>query len=117
MSIIKKKKASYESTISKENIKFEKIIQFSGYAFLLALILLMGAWVFLDFILDIIEIELNASTYAIILFTGTNTAISFGLASKIKENRSQKKKLYFDWLLGVFLISMMAIFAIAIYRW
>ncbi len=117
MSKIKKKKESYDSTISKEDIKFEKIIQFTGYIFLIALILFMGAWLVLDFFLDIIEIELNASSYAIILFTGINSAISFGLASKIKDNRDEKKKLYFDWLIGVFLISMLAIFAVSVYQW
>jgi len=117
MSKIKKKKGSYESTISKEDIKFEKIIQFTGYIFLIALILFVGAWFLLDFFLDIIEIELNASSYVIILFTGINSAISFALASKIKDNRNEKKKLYFDWLIGVFLISMLAIFAVSVYQW
>jgi hypothetical protein len=116
MSKIKKKK-DYESKISTEDIKFEKIIQFSGYMFLIALLLFMGAWVLLDFLLNIIDIELNASTYAIILFTGINSAISLGVASKIKSNRDEKKKLYFDWLIGVFLISMMAIFAVSVYQW
>lgn len=117
MSKIKKKKGSYDSTISKEDIKFEKIIQFSGYTFLIALILFLGAWVVLDFFLDLIEIELNASSYAIILFTGINSALSFALASKIKDNRNEKKKLYFDWLIGVFLISMLAIFTVSVYQW
>jgi hypothetical protein len=116
MSKIKKKK-DYESKISREDIKFEKIIQFSGYMFLIALILFMGAWILLDFLLNIIDIELNASSYTIILFTGINSAISLGVASKIKDNRDEKKKLYFDWLIGVFLVSMMAIFAVCAYQW
>ena len=97
-----KKKEDRQSTISKEEIKFEKIIQFSGWIFLLTLILFMGAWVVFDFLLDFIELELNASTFAFIIFTGTNSAISFGLATRIKNNRDQKKRLYFDWLLGEF---------------
>jgi len=117
MSKVKKNKTSYDSKISKEDIKFEKIIQFSGYMFLIALILFVGGWILLDFFLDLIEIELNASSYAIILFTGVNSAISFALASKIKDNRNEKKKLYFDWLIGVFLISMIAIFAVSVYQW
>ena len=117
MSKVKKKKTDYDSKISKEDIKFEKIIQFSAYMFLIALILFVGAWILLDFLLDLIEIELNASSYAIILFTGVNSAISFALASKIKDNRNEKKKLYFDWLIGVFLISMIAIFAVSVYQW
>jgi hypothetical protein len=117
MSKVNKKKASYESKISKQDIKFEKIIQFSGYIFLITLILYIGAWILLDSLLDLIEFELNASSYAIILFTGINSAISFGLASKIKDNRTEKKKLYFDWLIGVFLICMMAIFAVSAYQW
>lgn len=117
MSKLKKKKAGYESKILEEDIKFEKIIQFSGYIFLIALIIFMGGWILFDLFLNIIEIELNASSYAVILFTGINSAISFALASKIKDNRSEKKKLYFDWLIGVFLISMIAIFAISVYQW
>ncbi|TFG15843.1 MAG: hypothetical protein EU531_08020 [Promethearchaeota archaeon] len=117
MSKVKKKKTGYDSKISKEDIKFEKIIQFSGYMFLIALILFVGGWILFDFFLDLIEIELNASSYAIILFTGVNSAISFALASKIKDNRNEKKKLYFDWLIGVFLISMIAIFAVSVYQW
>ena len=117
MSKLKKKKVGYESKILEEDIKFEKIIQFSGYMFLIALIFFMGSWVLFDFFLNLIDISLNASTYAIILFTGINSAISFALASKIKDNRSEKRKLYFDWLIGVFLISMMAIFAVSVYQW
>ncbi|TFF63430.1 MAG: hypothetical protein EU521_01740 [Promethearchaeota archaeon] len=117
MSKVKKKKTIYDSKITKEDIKFEKIIQFSGYIFLIALILFVGAWILLDLLLNVIEIELNASSYAIILFTGINSAMSFGLASKISEDRKEKKKLYFDWLIGVFLISMMAIFAVSVYQW
>ena len=116
MSKIKKKK-DRQSTISVEDVKFEKIIQFSGWIFLLALILFMGAWIVFDFLLDIIEIELNASAFTFIIFTGTNSAISFGLATRIKNNRDQKKKLYFDWLLGEFLFCMLAIFAVAVYQW
>jgi hypothetical protein len=117
MSKIKKKKGTYESKITREDIKFEKIIQFSGYMFLIALILFMGGWILFDFFFDVIEIELNASSYALIIFMGINSAISFGLASKIRNNRKEKKKLYMDWLLGVFLISMMAIFAVSVYKW
>jgi len=116
MSKIQKKK-DRQSTISEEEVKFEKIIQFSGWIFLLALILFMGAWIVFDFLLDIIELELNASTFTFIIFTGTNSAISFGLATRIKNNRDQKKKLYFDWLLGEFLFCMLAIFAVAVYQW
>jgi len=112
-----KKKEDRQSTISKEEIKFEKIIQFSGWIFLLALILFMGAWVVFDFLLDFIELELNASTFTFIIFTGTNSAISFGLATRIKNNRDQKKRLYFDWLLGEFLFCILAIFAVAVYQW
>jgi len=117
MSKLKKKKAGYESKILKEDIIFEKIIQFSGYMFLITLILFMGGWILFDFLLDVIEFELNASSYAIILFMGINSAISFALASKIKDNRPEKKKLYFDWLIGVFLISVIAIFAVSVYQW
>lgn len=117
MSKIKKKRTSGPSSISELDIKFEKIIQFSGWMYLLALGGFMGAWVLFDFILEIFELELSAWTYAFIIFTGTNSAISFALSTKIKNNRDKKKEFFRDWLLGEFIFSMLAIFAVAVYVW
>ena len=64
------KKSKSKDIGLKEDIKFEKIIQFSGWIFLIALILFFGAWFFLDSIMDIIELELGTSTFTIIIFLG-----------------------------------------------
>lgn len=117
MSKTKKKVVEEQGALSAEDIKFEKIIQFSGWMFLLALILFMGAWVVLDFLLDLVEFKLDASTFSFIIFMGTNAALSFALSYKIRNNRDQKRKFFVDWLIGIFLFSMFAIFAVAVYQW
>ncbi len=117
MSKVKKKPTGLHGGLSEEEVKFEKIMHFSGCIFLIALTLLMGAFIIFDSVLGLIELELNASTFTLIIFFGTNSAISFGLATRIKKNRNQKKKLYFDWLMGEFLLGIIAIFAVAVYQW
>ena len=117
MSKVKKKPTRAPGGLSEEEVKLEKIIQFSGWIFLIVLLLFMGAWVLLDFLFDIIEIQLDASTFTLIVFTGTNAALSFGLSTRIRKNRDQKRKLFFDWLVGEFLFCMLAIFAVAAYQW
>jgi len=117
MSKVKKKPTRLHGGLSEEEVKFEKIIQFSGWIFLIALIILMGALIILDSVLGLIVLELNASTFTLIIFFGTNSAISFGLATRIKKNRDQKKILYFDWLMGEFLLGIIAIIAVAVYQW
>ncbi|MFX1410602.1 MAG: hypothetical protein ACFFA6_09630 [Promethearchaeota archaeon] len=117
MSKFKKKRDEKPAGLYELDIKFEKIIQFSGWIFLFALGGFLGSWVILDESLGIIEIVINAMSFSIILFLGTNSAISFGLAAKIKNNRDKKKDFFYDWLLGEFIFCMFAIFAVAAYQW
>lgn len=117
MSKIKKKRIVSTSAISEFDIKFEKIIQFSGWLFLLSLLGFFAAWFVLDNILEIMNFELESWTFAIILFTGTNSAISFGLATKLKNNRDKKRQYFLDWLVGEFIFCMLAVFTIAAYIW
>jgi len=117
MSKVKKKPTGLHGGLSEEEVKFEKIIQFSGWIFLTALILLMGAFIIFDSVLGLLELELNASTFTLIIFFGTNSAISFGLSTRIKKNRDQKKRLYYDWLMGEFLLGIIAVCAVAAYQW
>ncbi|TET61363.1 MAG: hypothetical protein E3J52_01545 [Promethearchaeota archaeon] len=117
MSKIKKKRFETASEISELDVKFYKIIQFSGWLFLFALIGFMGAWILLDSILELIVLDLTAMTFTFIIFIGTNSAISFALATKIKSNKAEKRKFFLDWLLGEFLFCMLAIFAVAAYVW
>lgn len=117
MSKVKKKAEKPIDSSLKKDIMFEKIIQFSGWIFLFALILFLGGWFLFDSLLNLIELELGAPTFTIIVFTGVNSAFCFALASKIKQDRDQKKKFYYDWLIAEFLFGMFAIFTIAAYQW
>ncbi|MFX1424907.1 MAG: hypothetical protein ACFFBE_00520 [Promethearchaeota archaeon] len=117
MSKIREKKIEPQKGLSEFDIKLEKIIQFSGWMFLFALGAFMGGWVLLDTVLKMIDLNLNAMTFSLIIFTGTNSAVSFGLASKIKNDRTKKREVLFDWLIGELLLSMFAIFAVAAYQW
>ncbi|MFX1501127.1 MAG: hypothetical protein ACFFDH_09220 [Promethearchaeota archaeon] len=117
MSKVKKKRVEGPSTVSELDIRFEKIIQFSGWLFLFALLGFLGAWVLLDAILKMIDLQISVITFTFIIFTGTNSAISFALATKIKNNRDKKKQFFHDWLLGEFLFCMFTIFSIAAYQW
>jgi hypothetical protein len=117
MSKIKKKPVLSSSSISELDIRIAKIIQFSGWLFLLGLLGFLGGWLILDYVLNIIDLELDAVEFTIIIFTGTNSAISFALASKIKNDRDKKKQYVLDWLLGEFIFCMLAVFAISAYQW
>ena len=116
MSKIKKKYPGRLAYISEEEVKFEKIIHFSGWVFILFLAGFMGVWGLLA-LLNISEIRLEATTFSFVMFTGTSSALSFGIATKIKNNRDKKKEIFLDWLVGEFLFCIFAIFAVAIYQW
>jgi len=117
MSKVKKKPTRLLGGLSQEEVVFEKVIQFSGWIFLIALLIFLGAYFIFDSILDIIELDLNASTFSILIFIGTNSAISFALAARVKKDRDQKKKMFIDWLLGEFIICIISIFIVAAYQW
>ncbi|MFX1376857.1 MAG: hypothetical protein ACFFA0_13700 [Promethearchaeota archaeon] len=117
MSKVRKKQIERQKVLSKLDIKFEKIIQFSGWMFLFALGGFLGGWFLLDNILEIFDLSLNAMTFSFVIFTGTNAAVSFGLASKIRNDRTRKREFFLDWLVGEFLFCMFAIFTVAAYQW
>jgi uncharacterized membrane protein YvlD (DUF360 family) len=117
MSKVRQKQKQSQKDLSEFDIKFEKIIQFSGWIFLFALGALMGGWFLLDTILEILDLNLNAITFSLIIFIVTNSAVSFALASKIKNDRTKKREIFLDWLIGEFLLSMFAIFTVAVYQW
>ena len=116
MSKVKKKERSI-STQFKEDVIFEKIIGFTGWVFLLALLIFLGIWLIFDTLLVLIDLKMGAEAFAFILFMGTNSGLCFGLVAIIKNDRDQKKKFFLDWLFGEFLLSMFAVFAIAAYQW
>jgi len=117
MSKVKKKSSSLDGSLSEEDLIFEKIIYFSGWIFFLILLVFLGAFLVFDFIFEVIELQLDAASFSVIIFTGTNSAISFALATRVKNNRDQKKKLFIDWLIGEFLFCVIAILVVAAYQW
>lgn len=118
MSKVKKKSSVQTTSISEIDIKFEKIIQIAGLIFLIACLVSFGVIGLLD-LLDIIEtnVSLNAMSFSFILFTGTSSGLTFGIGTVIKNNRDQKRRFFFDWMIGEFFLCMMAIFTVGIYQW
>ena len=117
MSQVKKKKTRSSSSLLEEDLKFERIIYFSGWIFFLITLVILGVFLVFDVMLGLIELLLDASTFSVIIFSGTNSAISFALATRIKKNRDQKKKLFVDWLKGEFLFCVIAILVVSAYQW
>ena len=117
MSKIKKKRFVDQKGISDLNLRFAKIFQFSGWFFLLIIGGFMAAWILLDTVLDIISLDITGMTFPFIIFTGTNSAISFALATKIKNSGDKKRQYFLDWLLGEFIFCMFTVFAVAAYQW
>ncbi|MFO8019427.1 MAG: hypothetical protein R6U96_12410 [Promethearchaeia archaeon] len=117
----KKKKKRAAGTVSKEisekDIEFEMILQFAGWICLIALVGFLGVWGLFDYILEIIEIELNNIIYAYLLFTGTSCAFCFALETKVKKERDKKKQFFVDWMITEFFLCMFAIFSVAVYQW
>ncbi len=118
MSKVRKKiPAGSTTSISKSDIQFEKIIQITGFIFLLACLSCLAIIGIFD-LLDIMEttVSLNAISFAFILFTGTSSGLTFGMGMVIKNNREKKRKVFFDWMIGEFFLCIMAIFAVGIYQ-
>ena len=105
------------TTISKEEIIFEKAIQYSGWFFLIALSVFLGYWGIFDALLEIIEVDIDQMLFSYILFNGTSMAFSFALSTKIRKNRDKKREIFIDWIIAEFFICMFAIFAVAAYQW
>lgn len=113
--IKKKSLATPKKGLEEEN-PFIKVIIMSGWFFLILLGIFLGSWGLFDAALELIEIELNAVSFTIVIFTGTSSALSFGLATKIKNNEFLIKTFFIDWLIGEFIFCMFGIFAVAIYQ-
>ena len=118
MSKIRKKPIDRSTTtISKEEIIFEKAIQYSGWFFLIALSIFLGYWGIFDVLLETIEVNIDRMLFSYILFNGISMALSFALSTKIRKNRDKKREIFFDWIIAEFFICMFAIFSVAVYQW
>jgi uncharacterized membrane protein YoaK (UPF0700 family) len=118
MSKVKKKRIDRSiTTISKKDIQFEKILQFSGWIFLIAFSIFVAFWALFDVLLKRFDITINAMHYSYTIFTGTSAAFCFALVTKIRKNRDKKREIFIDWLIGEFLFCVFSIFAVAIYIW
>ena len=105
------------TTISKEEIIFEKAIQYSGWFFLIALSVFLGYWGIFDALLETMEINIDQMLFSYILFNGVSMAFSFALSTKIRKNRDKKREIFLDWIIAEFFICMFAIFSVAVYQW
>ncbi len=119
MSKFKKKTVEKEKKPYTLDDRFIKSIEFAGWIFLLVLAGYLALWFAEDYILNISSIIFNTNVYSftLVIFLGTSSALSFGLASNIKNNPEKKKILFLDWMIGEFLFCMFAIFALAAYQW
>ncbi len=117
MSKIKKTPAGRTTTISEKDIKFVKIIEFCGWSFLFIFAAFLAYWGLFDYVLNKVDLELDAITYSYIIFTGISGTICFGLATKINKDFEQKKSYFIDWLISQFLLNVFALIAIAVYQW
>ncbi len=119
MSKYKQKKEQKVQSSYETDVRFERSIEISGWFFLIAIIGFLGLWIIFDFLLDVsmIDFEANVYSFTYIVFTGTSSAFAFSVSWNIKSNREKKKQIFFDWLLGEFLLCLFAIFALAIYQW
>ncbi len=112
--IQKSKKVKRKPTAPVKN-QLESILQFSAWVFLFTLIFFLGIWILGD-LLNIIEFEIEVVSYGFVVFTGTSSAFCFGTATLIKRNTEREKAFVLDWVVGMFLFSMIAIFLLAIYQ-
>jgi len=118
MSKIRKKPIDRTTTtISKEEITFEKAIQYSGWFSLIALSIFLGYWGIFDALLEVMEINIDQMLFSYILFNGISMALSFALSTKIRKNRDKKKEIFVDWIIAEFFVCMFAIFSVAVYQW
>ena len=118
MSKIRKKPIDRATTtISKEEIIFEKAIQYSGWFFLIALSVFLGYWGIFDALLETIEVDIDQMLFSYILFNGTSMAFSFALSTKIRKNRDKKREIFLNWIIAEFVLCMFAIFSVAAYQW
>lgn len=118
MSKVKKRSAERpSSTISEEDIKFERIIQISGWIFLLLVVGFFAVWGLFDYALELIEIEIDRMIFAFVVFSGSNAALNMGLKSMIRKNRDEKKSIFLNWMVAQILFASIAILSIAAYQW
>lgn len=117
MSKIRKTETGQQTRISEVDVKFQKILNFSGLLFLIAsigsLLLIIG----LD-LLNIIETykTLNKTSFVFILFTGVSAAFALFVSIKIKKSEN-KRNVFFDWILAQFLLCAISIISLSVYQW
>ena len=123
MSKSKKQAADRSTTISETDIKFVKIIQFTGWIFLLVLGGFMGIWVMFDYFpsyvqeefsinlefMDLVDLELDAVTYSFIITMGTLGVFCFALSTKINRNLDKKREIFLDWIIAILFFNIFAI--------
>jgi hypothetical protein len=119
MSKYKQRRKEKELRGSEVDTRLIKTLGIAGAIFLLIFIVYMGIWVVTNYILDISVFLFTENEYSFtfIIFTSTSSALTFGLAANIRENREKKKKLFIDWIIAEFIIVVFITFVLAAYQW
>ncbi len=118
MSKIKKKPVESSTTISELDVRFVKIINITGWIYLIAVVGFFAVWGLFDTLLNVIDIETSSPlVYAYIVYTGTSAAFCFAVGSKINKEKENKRSFFMDLLLGEFFFCVLAILSLAIYQW
>lgn len=119
MSKIKKKRPDSPSTgISEMDIKFIKIINTAGWLSLLAFGIFFAIWGLFDMALKLIDIDSDSPlVFAYLVYTGTLAVFSITLGTKLDKDRDKKREYFLEWMVGVFLLVLFSIFALAVYQW
>ncbi|MHA1149255.1 MAG: hypothetical protein ACTSR8_13535 [Promethearchaeota archaeon] len=131
MSKTKKQARDRSTTISETDIKFVKSIQFAGWIFIIILAGFIGTWLTFDYLpdflqkefdldvqfLNIIDLNLDATTYSFIIMMGTLGPLCFALSSKLNKNLDKKREIFLDWIIAILLFNVFALASIAAYQW
>ncbi len=117
MSKVKKKKLRpRKKHVEEEEPPLIKIVRIAGWFFLIIVGVILGTWGLFDAALELIELKLDAISFSFIIFTGTSSALCFGLETKMKNNIFAIRQLFLDWILGEFIFCLFAIFTVAVYQ-
>ncbi|MHA1723559.1 MAG: hypothetical protein ACTSYC_10575 [Promethearchaeota archaeon] len=114
--IKKKKKRPPKKHVRVEEHPFIKIIRIAGWFFLIIVGVILITWGLFDAALELIELKLDAISFSFIIFTGTSSALCFGLETKMKNNPFGIHQFFLDWIVGEFIFCLFAIFAVAVYQ-
>jgi hypothetical protein len=119
MSKYKQRRKEKEIKGSEVDTRLIKTLGITGGIFLLIFVVYIGFWLISNYVLDLSFLLLNENVYsfALVIFTSTSSALTFGLAANIRENPEKKRKLFIDWIIAEFIIVLFVTLVMAAYQW